>query len=226
MQPLLICFDVDGTLIDDTTFIWETLHDCFQTDPVVRKFWSDAYWQGKISYAEWATKDVELWMEKDINRTRMMEMISNLKPMEGALDTLDNLKEKSHILGIISGSLDIALESTIGDCDHYFDYVFLNRLTFDSEGKLQGITPTPYDIEHKATGLMALVEETGIPIERTVYIGDNFNDVEVAKMAGFSIAFNCKSDDLAKVADRVVPGTDLRVILPLIDAYSSELDTD
>ena len=32
MQYRLVCFDLDGTLVDNTIFIWQTLHEYFQTD--------------------------------------------------------------------------------------------------------------------------------------------------------------------------------------------------
>ncbi|MBN1355483.1 HAD-IB family phosphatase [bacterium] len=219
MQNLLICFDVDGTLIDDTVFIWETLHQRIRTDPAERKHWADEYWKGKITYAEWATRDVEMWRKKNIRRDQMLDIIRHLRPMAGAVETLTTLKRQADILSVISGSLDIALELALGNVRRYFDYIMLNRLLFDEQGYLTGVTPTPFDIEHKATGLKSIALETAFPLNRTVFVGDNFNDVEVSKIAGLSIAFNCKSDELACVADHVVPGSDLRAILPIIEEY-------
>ncbi|MCL1948863.1 MAG: HAD family hydrolase [Turicibacter sp.] len=41
---------------------------------------------------------------------------------------------------------------------------------------------------HKGTGLVALAEHFGIPLENTVAMGDNLNDLGMLKIAGLSIA--------------------------------------
>ena len=220
MRRLLVCFDVDGTLIDDTVFIWQTLHERLDTDPVERKMWSDAYWNKKISYFEWASKDVEMWIRKSADRARIYQAISGLTLMAGARETLDTIRQDGHTLGIISGSLDIALEKTLPDYQTVFDHVFLNRLKFDPDNQLTGVIPTPYDIEHKATGLIEMAHRAGIDLRDTVFIGDNFNDIEVARIAGFSIAFNCKSQALSEVSDTTIPDKDLKTIIPLIRKFA------
>jgi HAD superfamily phosphoserine phosphatase-like hydrolase len=220
MNKLLICFDVDGTLIDDTIFIWQTLHDKIQTDPEERKFWADAYWSKIITYEQWARKDVEMWMKNGITRDCLLGYISDLHPMTGAHEAVMKLKNMGHLIGIISGSLDIALEAAFPDWKDMFGYIFLNRLIFSEDGKLSGVDPTPFDIEHKATGLKEMSKRAGIDLSNTVFVGDNFNDIEVAKIAGSAIAFNCKSEELARVSDHVVMQKDLRAVLPIIEKFA------
>jgi HAD superfamily phosphoserine phosphatase-like hydrolase len=222
MRRLLICFDVDGTLIDDTIFIWQTLHDKMKTDPVERKFWSDAYWNHQITYEEWATRDVEMWIRQNVTREILLESLADLQLMSGARYTLSQLRKNDHALGVISGSIDLALEKTIPDYSSVFDFVFLNRLLFDENNKLTGIVPTPFDIEQKASGLIEMSNRLRIPLRDTVFVGDNFNDIEVAKIAGCSIAFNCKSDELREVCRSYVAGNDLTGILPVIEKFASE----
>jgi len=220
MKKLLICFDVDGTLIDDTVFIWQTLHDAIGTDPEERRQWSDAFWNKDISYAEWAAKDVAMWREKQVTRSHLRAHIQQLRPMTGAVRCLHRLKADGHRLGVISGSLDVALACAFPDWETLFEHVFLNRLVFDRRDELIGVEATPYDIDHKADGLREMAKRMAVPLEKTVFVGDHFNDVSVAKIAGLSIAFNCKSDALAAVSDTVVTGRDLQSILPAIDAYA------
>lgn len=222
MRRLLVCFDVDGTLIDDTIFIWQTLHDAIGTDPDERKRWSEAFWNKEITYDEWAGRDVAMWQAKDVTRQQLMQHIDALRPMPGALDTLRQLQADQHVLGVISGSLDIALERAFPEWETLFEHVFLNRLIFDGTHRLQGVRATPYDIDHKADGLREMVRRTGISLADTVFVGDHFNDISVAQIAGLSIAFNCKSPDLAKISDTVIAGNDLRKILPVIESYASK----
>ncbi|MBN1297066.1 HAD family phosphatase [bacterium] len=216
MRQLLICFDVDGTLIDDTVFIWQTLHDAIATDPEERRAWEKAFWNKEITYAEWAQHDVDMWRRKGVTRRDLMQYLTPLRPMCGANDALNALHDAGHVLGIISGSLDIALDRAFPDWKTLFRHVFLNHLIFNEQDVLMGVRATSYDIDHKADGLREMARRTGFALTDTVFIGDHFNDVSVAELAGLSIAFNCKSDLLARVADVVVDGTDLRSILPVI----------
>ncbi|MBN1878812.1 HAD family phosphatase [bacterium] len=220
MKKLLICFDVDGTLIDDTIFIWQTLHDAIGTDPTERDRWSKAFWNKEISYAEWAGKDIAMWRDKGVTRQEILRHLRLLRPMDGAWECLKELHRDGHILGVISGSLDIALEQAFPRWEWVFSHVFLNRLVFDENQVLKGVVATPYDIDHKADGLREMAHRTGISLNDTVFIGDHFNDVAVARLAGRSIAFNCKSDELEKVSDVTTTGTDLRVILPVIREFA------
>ncbi|MCD4653219.1 HAD family phosphatase [bacterium] len=224
-RKLLICFDVDGTLIDDTIFIWQTLHDAIGTDPKERKRWAKAFWDKKISYEEWASSDVRMWCEKKIMRSDIMNHIKALKPMKGAKEVISSLRSEGHELGVISGSLDVALDQVFPEWKKMFCHVFLNHLEFDSRDYLLGIQTTPFDIDYKGDGLVEISKRTGISMENTVFIGDNFNDVSVAKLAGLSIAFNCKSDNLADVSDIVIKGKDLRNILPVIRKFAAQDQT-
>ncbi len=219
-KKLLICFDVDGTLVDDTVFIWQTLHEAIGTDPEERQQWANAFWNKKITYSEWAQKDIDMWCQKGVQRSDIINHTKSLKPMKGAHETLRLLYEEGHILGVISGSLDIVLDAVFPDCKNLFTHVYLNHLIFDDSDALVGIRSTPYDIEHKADGLHEMARQTGISMQDTVFIGDNFNDVSVANAAGMSIAFNCKSFELEKAATYTTSGKDLRVVLPLIHEFA------
>ena len=52
-------------------------------------------------------------------------------------------------------------------------------------------------------------------MEACAFVGDNVNDLEVMKRAGFAVAVHIKHPDVAKVADVVITDPDLRAILPL-----------
>ena len=71
-------------------------------------------------------------------------------------------------------------------------------------------------MEHKATALREIAEKHNIKLSECVFIGDHHNDVIVAKVAGLSIAFNCKSEDLRKAANICIEKKDLREILKFI----------
>ena len=230
----LICFDLDGTIIDETIFIWQTIHDSLGTDKVRRKKYAQDFVDKKITYKQWAEHDLILWKEAGATKAKIMKAIEPLKLMPGALDTLNELKklkdrnkdtnngnkkigsEKRGLkLAIISGSLNIALEKVLPNYREYFDDVYINHLIFDGE-KVARIKSTSFDFENKADALKEIAKRENLKLEECVFVGDHDNDIQVAEIAGLSIAFNCKSERLAQVADVVIEKKDLRKILKYI----------
>ncbi len=208
----LVCFDLDGTLIDRTVYIWSTLHEFFGSDPVKRKQAADSYHQGKITYAEWFFSDLELLKARDADRQGMLRAFGNLVPAPGARETLSTLKERGYRLGLISGSLDLVLEHFLPEAP--FDHVLINQATFDEKGRITGGIPTAYDLEGKARGLEELARREGLETAQCAFIGDNTNDLSVMRVAGFSVGVNIKSPEIAKTADLVLSEPDLRALLP------------
>lgn len=210
----LVCFDLDGTLVDDTIFIWQTLHDAFETDPSARRQAKDDYDAGRISYPDWFHHDLVLLRAAGATERAMRGVIDALVPMPGAREVLAELTRRGHHLAIISGSLDIVVEQIFPDV--VFAHVLINQIRFDAQGRIDGGVPTPYDIDAKADGLRELARREGLAPERVAFIGDNYNDVAVARVAGLSVAFNCKSEALREAADVELEGRDLRGLLPLL----------
>ena len=72
MQYKLICFDLDGTLVDDTVYIWKTLHDAFDVPEDLRRRHYEEYMNGRITYAQWFETDLDAWHEEDgVRATRV-----------------------------------------------------------------------------------------------------------------------------------------------------------
>lgn len=213
----LICFDLDGTLIDDTIFIWQTIHKHLGTDNHARRQAQQKFFNEEITYEEWAHHDVALWKQLGATQQHLREAIKPLKLMCGARETLTELKKQGYTLAIISGSLDFALEHVLPDYRHFIDHLYINKITFDLQGKIQEIIPTQYDLEHKATALKEIVEKEKITLKQCVFVGDHHNDIAVAKIAGLSIAFNSKSPELNAVCSVVIQEKDLRIILKHLD---------
>ncbi len=212
----IVCFDLDGTLVDDTIFIWQTLHEYFGTDQTTRKKLAEKFFGGKISYAEWAGREIEEWKRKGADRERLLDAISALKPMKGAVETIEELKKRGYILAIISGSLSFVLDKIFPDHKNMFSDILINELDFDTDGKIISSRFTEYDMENKALGLSKIAEHHNVTPEECIFVGDHNNDLQIASAAGFSISFNSKSERLNEIADEVVKEKDLRKILEII----------
>lgn len=206
-----ICFDVDGTLIDDTIYIWVTLHDAFGVSKELRKIHYEDFMNKKITYPQWFELDISEWKKRNIFKKDLVSEIDRLSVIQGVHETIKVLKQKGYKIAVISGSLDLVLQTKLPEVE--FDEVFINRLEFDQNQRLIGGIPTPYDLEHKASGLVYLAEKYGVSPEECVFVGDNENDVHIASIAGLSIGFNVKSDKLSGIVDIVVEKKDMREIL-------------
>jgi len=214
LPPALVAFDVDGTLVDDTVFVWETLHEHFGTDRAERARAQADFLAGRSSYGDWFEHDIRSLLARGADRDSMYAAIAGMRPMAGARETLAALHEAGVILGVVSGSLGFVLDRLFPE--HPFRDVLINHVGFDAEGQLVEWRATPFDMDHKATGLRHLAARHGVPLERCAFVGDHVNDVEVVRAAGLGIAFNCKSDALAAVADVRVDSRDLRDVLPYL----------
>ncbi|MBN2494264.1 MAG: HAD-IB family phosphatase [Deltaproteobacteria bacterium] len=207
----LIAFDLDGTLVGGTIFVWQTLHEYFGSDPRRRAQAREDYFAGRISYADWFANDLELLAEQGADRARMLDCFDSLALTPGAAETLDALAARGYVLTVISGSLDLLLEHLLPGAP--FSHVLINRLRFDSAGRIAGGEPTPYDLAHKAAGLAELARREDLGLQQCAFVGDNTNDLEAMRRAGFAVGVNVKHPDVRAVADCVIEGPDLRALL-------------
>ncbi|MBW2975220.1 HAD family phosphatase [Candidatus Woesearchaeota archaeon] len=214
----LVCFDVDGTLVDNIVFSWQLFHDYFKTDEKKRIKVREKYYKGEISYLEWANHDINMWVEKKARKEDFFNALkhNDVKLMNGALETLNKLREKGIKLAIISGSLNVILEYVLPNYREYFSDVFLSRIDFDKDGNIRKVEATEYDMIKKAAALRIIARKENLDLRECVFVGDHYNDVEIAKEAGLSIAFDCKDERLREAADHAIDKKDLREILRYI----------
>lgn len=214
----LVCFDVDGTLVDNIIFSWQLFHDYFKTDKEKRNKVKEKFYNQEISYLDWANHDINMWVEKKAKKQDFFNALkeNNVKLMKGARETLNAIKKQGIKLAIISGSLNFILEYVLPDYKEYFDDVFLSYIDFDKEGNITKINATEYDMAKKADALKLIAKRENIPLKECVFIGDHHNDIMIAKEAGLAIAFDCKDEGLRKVADVVIEKKDLRETLKYI----------
>jgi phosphoserine phosphatase len=208
----LIAFDVDGTLVDHPRgkVIWELLNRRFAGDDSLNHSRYRDYKAGLIDYPTWVSLDVEGWIAGGATRAEIVEVVRELQPVDGALETLRLLKDRGYRLAIISGTLDVVLNEFFRD--HPFDQVYTNRLHFDREDRLSGWEATPYDMDGKARALRDLAALYDLPLSRCAFVGDNVNDLGVARIAGFTVAFNPKVPELEEVAHVVVRSPSLEPV--------------
>ena len=210
----LVAFDVDGTLVhhDQDKTVWEVLNARFTGGDDQNRERFAAYRAGRLSYAEWVALDVGSWRAAGARRQEMVDCFGCLRLVEGARETLSALKARGIRLAVISGTLDLLLDSLFPD--HPFDEVYTNRIWFDERGLIAGWEATPFDMEGKGVALRAIALRDEVPLSRCAFVGDHSNDLSAARVAGFTVAFRPKSKELEAIAGAVVRSEDLRDVLP------------
>jgi phosphoserine phosphatase len=213
----LVAFDLDGTIVDGTESIWSTLHDFFGLRNHPQRLENrEKFFSCKIDYQEWAIEDLILLKRHGADRNTIMKAMSKVRLMRGAKHTLSHLKKNGYKLAIVSGSLQIVLEKLIPDYERLFDYVYINRIFFSPDGSIQKIE-AKHDFHDKSNSLLQICAAEKIEPEECVFVGDHDNDVDIAKLAGFAIAFNSKSKALNEACDVVINKKNLREILKYLD---------
>jgi phosphoserine phosphatase len=173
----------------------------------------DDFFSGRITYKQWFEHDISEYKKHGANRKALMESIKDVRPIKNAKRVIEELRKRGYRIAVISGSLDFVVEKDFKGC---FDYVYVNRLSFDGKGEISSAEATPFDMEHKATGLKLICTKENITPAECIFVGDHFNDVQIAKLAGLSIAFNPKVQELEEVCDHVIKEKDLALILRFI----------
>ncbi|MBN2014808.1 MAG: phosphoserine phosphatase SerB [Candidatus Altiarchaeota archaeon] len=204
----LIAFDLDGVLVDGQGSWWE-VHKALGTLESSREH-AKEYYSGKITFDEWARKDVKLWDGVEIEKIR--DALYDIKLMNGINDTLSQLK-KNYKLVIISGGLQI-LADRIKE-QFKMDHAVANKLKV-KDGRVCGVNQI-VDFQGKGKILEEIAERYGLTAEDCAAVGDYSNDIPMFQAAGFSIAFNPKDTEIIKFADKIVYEKDLRRILPYLN---------
>jgi phosphoserine phosphatase len=115
-------------------------------------------------------------------------------------ETLTTLREDGYVLGLISGGIDVFLEEAIPDAAEVFHYIYVNRLHFDSNGIVRGVTANNFDFEGKIDALKQICAHARCSIDQAAFVGEGFNDLAVMRRAGMSFAFAPVSDGVEDVA--------------------------
>ena len=198
----LVCFDLDGTLVNGTS--WLILSEGLGWSS---KEASDVFKQarkGEISFIEAERIFTTKYQESGkANKPFIKEIFDGVEIRKEAKDLISYLKEKGYIIYLISGAIDMYVESIsrkLGVDGFYAN----STLEFDNKGVLQKINYQDNQKEVKVEQLKTLVKKLGINIHQVVFVGDSENDIEVFKATKHGIAVHSSNEELKKISWRVV----------------------
>lgn len=173
-----VVFDFDGTLTNDGRFsswqmLWEYLgYDLKLCDALHRK-----YTNGDINHKEWCDITAEYFIQKNLKKDDIFYVAQRIELLPGAFEILVELKKHNIPVYICSGSIDIIIESVLGDLAVYFKRIASNQFAYDETGTtLKAIIGTKFDFEGKSNFVKRVAVELGIKTSDIVFVGNSNND--------------------------------------------------
>jgi len=194
----LVVMDIDSTLI--TGEVVEMLAARAGSLPLVAAITERAM-RGEIDFAQSLRERVATL--EGLPVTVFDDVLAEVELTPGAAELVAELQARGWPVGLVSGGfLEVArpLAARLG-----ITRVHANRLEA-RDGVLTGRVAGPVvDRAAKAATLTAWATELGLPMTRTVAIGDGANDLDMLAAAATGIAFNAKPV-VAGAADVAVAG--------------------
>jgi phosphoserine phosphatase len=140
-------------------------------------------------------------------------VLARIEPTPGVRELIETAHDRGGVVGVVSGGFHEILDTVAPDLG--VDVWRANRLA-SADGVLSGLVAGGIvDAAGKAAALREWADGHGIPLSRTIAIGDGANDLVMMAAAGLGIAFNAKPAVRAS-ADLVIGPVDLREIIPLL----------
>jgi HAD superfamily phosphoserine phosphatase-like hydrolase len=213
----LICFDVDGTLVRHPSglVIWEVLNLKYGGSKDINRFRYQMYCEGRLSYERWVELDVSSWIAEGATKQDVVEVVHEFELFGGVRETVHELKRRGYLLGVISGTINLMLDTLFPD--HPFDEVYTNKIFFNGDGRLSGWEATRFDSHGKPEALRGMARRRAVPLSRTAFVGDGENDVPLLGVAGYFAAFRPRSKELTERADIVLGEEELPRLLDIFE---------
>lgn len=181
----LVVMDVDSTLIQDEVIELLAAHAGREAEVAEV---TERAMRGEIDFTESLHARVEALA--GLPASVLDEVRAAIRLTPGARTLVRTLKRLGFTVGVVSGGFVEVVQPLADDLG--ITYAKANSLEI-VDGKLTGrVLGDVVDREGKARALTHFAEAEGLPLERTVAIGDGANDLDMLALAGLGIAFNAK----------------------------------
>ncbi len=204
----LVVLDADSTLIRNEVI--ELIADEAGRGAEVAAA-TEAAMRGEVDFASSLRSRVEAL--EGVPIAAFARVLSRIEPTPGVRELIAAVHERGGAVGVVSGGFHEILDTVAPDLG--VDVWRANRLA-TRDGALSGVVDGGIvDAAGKAAALREWAAERGVPVARTIAIGDGANDLEMMAVAGLGVAFNAKPAVRAR-ADLVVGPVDLAEVIALL----------
>ena len=207
-MSFLIILDVDSTLIENEVI--EMLGDLAGCHAQVAEITESAM-RGQLDFAQSLAARVKLL--EGLPDSCFDEVRSQIRVTDGVPAMIAAVHDAGGAVAVVSGGFHEVLDplATALGLDHWR----ANRLGV-ADGHLTGTVSGPIiDPQSKADALTEWADARGIPLSRTVAVGDGANDLRMMEIAGLSVAFAARPL-VRESADLAMDVRDLSQLLPLV----------
>ena len=181
----LIVMDVDSTLIQGEVIEMLAAHAGCEAE-VARV--TELAMRGEIDFAQSLRDRVALL--EGLDASALDKVYDDLVLAPGARTTVRVLKRLGYRFAMVSGGFSQLTDRLAEELG--IDFSVANELEI-VDGKLTGrVVGAVIDRAAKAAALRTFAEQSGVPVQATIAIGDGANDLDMLNAAGLGIAFNAK----------------------------------
>lgn len=204
----LVVLDADSTLIRNEVI--ELIADEAGRGPEVAAA-TEAAMRGEVDFATSLRSRVTALAGVPVSA--FARVLARIEPTPGVRELVAAVHARGGRVGVVSGGFHEILDTVAPELG--VDVWRANRLATE-DGALSGVVDGDIvDAEGKAAALREWADEAGLPLSRTIAIGDGANDLRMMAVAGLGVAFNAKPAVRAQ-ADLVVAPVDLAEVIPLL----------
>jgi len=204
----LVVFDADSTLLRNEVI--ELIADEAGRGAEVAAA-TEAAMRGEVDFA--ASLRSRVRQLQGVPVASFARVLSRVEPTPGARELIEAIHARGGVAAVVSGGFHEILDTVAPDLG--IDVWRANRL-HAANGTLTGtVDGDIVDAGGKAAALREWAAVHGVPLSRTIAIGDGANDLQMMAVAGLGLAFNAKPAVRAQ-ADLVIESVDLRQVIPLL----------
>ncbi len=204
----LVVFDADSTLLRNEVI--ELIADEAGRGAEVAAA-TEAAMRGEVDFATSLRSRVrEL---QGVPLSAFQRVRARVEPTPGAAELIAAIHARGGVAAVVSGGFHEILDTIAPSLG--VDTWRANRLASDGAVLTGLVDGEIVDAEGKAAALREWALDAGLPLARTIAVGDGANDLGMMAAAGLGVAFNAKPAVRAQ-ADLVIDPVDLRELIPLL----------